>query len=398
MRFFKNILRICGREFGRIVQSRSRLYLLIVLPPIVYIFLNFIYIKGALREVPVAILDNDHTELSRTFARFVEASPNMKIVDYLQNDKQIKKGFEENRFKGCFHIPKDFTADLKRGKQSRIQSYINSRNIVYGNLLLKESTKVILTLQGGVLQNKFLAEGLSREKAMNFIEPVQMTSSSLYNPTYNYLYYLTPGLMTVLLQMFVMFVGVRAINTEFNLDTYYDWQEKSGNNLAVMLIGKSIPYLFLNSITALLILGVLYPVFGIPLYGHFGQVYLLMLALVFTSFFMGLMLSAIFRDEIMAMDFAFVYNSPAFVFSGFTFPIWGMPFFDTIYAQLIPYTHFLYAFLKIYQMDAPFHYAYTDIWKMLLFLLGALIIMLPALLINIRKYKKQPPLINDNSL
>ncbi len=398
MRFFKNILRICGREFGRIVQSRSRLYLLIVLPPIVYIFLNFIYIKGALREVPVAILDNDHTELSRTFARFVEASPNMKIVDYLQNDKQIKKGFEENRFKGCFHIPRNFTADLKRGKQSRIQSYINSRNIVYGNLLLKESTKVILTLQGGVLQNKFLAEGLSSEKAMNFIEPVQMTSSSLYNPTYNYLYYLTPGLMTVLLQMFVMFVGVRAINTEFNLDTYYDWQEKSGNNLAVMLIGKSIPYLLLNSITALLILGVMYPVFGIPLYGHFGQVYLLMLALVFTSFFMGLMLSAIFRDEIMAMDFAFVYNSPAFVFSGFTFPIWGMPFFDTIYAQLIPYTHFLYAFLKIYQMDAPFHYAYTDIWKMLLFLLGALIIMLPALLINIRKYKKQSPLINDNSL
>ena len=398
MRFFKNILRICGREFGRIVQSRSRLYLLIVLPPIVYIFLNFIYVKGALREVPVAILDNDHTELSRTFARFVEASPNMKIVDYLQNDKQIKKGFEENRFKGCFHIPRNFTADLKRGKQSRIQSYINSRNIVYGNLLLKESTKVILTLQGGVLQNKFLAEGLSREKAMNFIEPVQMASSSLYNPTYNYLYYLTPGLMTVLLQMFVMFVGVRAINTEFNLDTYYDWQEKSGDNLAVMLIGKSIPYLLLNSITALLILGVMYPVFGIPLYGHFGQVYLLMLALVFTSFFMGLMLSAIFRDEIMAMDFAFVYNSPAFVFSGFTFPIWGMPFFDTIYAQLIPYTHFLYAFLKIYQMDAPFHYAYTDIWKMLLFLLGALIIMLPALLINIRKYKKQSPLINDNSL
>ncbi len=398
MRFFKNIFRICGREFGRIVQSRSRLYLLIVLPPIVYIFLNFIYVKGALREVPVAILDNDHTELSRTFARFVESSPNMKIVDYLQNDKQIKKGFEENRFKGCFHIPKDFTADLKRGKQSRIQSYINSRNIVYGNLLLKESTKVILTLQGGVLQNKFLAEGLSSEKAMNFIEPVQMTSSSLYNPTYNYLYYLTPGLMTVLLQMFVMFVGVRAINTEFNLDTYYDWQEKSGDNLAVMLIGKSIPYLLLNSITALLILGVMYPVFGIPLYGHFGQVYLLMLALVFTSFFMGLMLSAIFRDEIMAMDFAFVYNSPAFVFSGFTFPIWGMPFFDTIYAQLIPYTHFLYAFLKIYQMDAPFHYAYTDIWKMLLFLLGALIIMLPALLINIRKYKKQSPLINDNNL
>ncbi len=398
MRFFKNIHRICGREFGRIVQSRSRLYLLIVLPPIVYIFLNFIYVKGALREVPVAILDNDQTELSRTFARFVEASPNMKIVDYLQNDKQIKKGFEENRFKGCFHIPRNFTADLKRGKQSRIQSYINSRNIVYGNLLLKESTKVILTLQGGVLQNKFLAEGLSREKAMKFIEPVQMTSSSLYNPTYNYLYYLTPGLMTVLLQMFVMFVGVRAINTEFNLDTYYDWQEKSGDNLAVMLIGKSIPYLLLNSITALLILGIMYPVFGIPLYGHFGQVYMLMLVLVFTSFFMGLMLSAIFRDEIIAMDFAFVYNSPAFVFSGFTFPIWGMPFFDTLYAQLIPYTHFLYAFLKIYQMDAPFHYAYTDIWKMLLFLLGSLIIMLPALLIKIKKYKKQSPLIKDINL
>ncbi len=387
MKHISNIFRVMQREFGRIVGSRSRVYLLILLPPILYIFLNFIYIRGAIHEVPVAIFDDDQTQLTRTFIRFVEASPNMKIVAYVSNKEEIREGFEDGLFKGCFHIPNNFTSDIKKGKQTQIQAFNNSRNIVYGNLLLKEATKIILTIQGGVIQQKALAKGMSYEQAQKFIQPIGMSSSSLYNPMYNYLYYLTPGLMTVLLQMFVMFVGVRTINTEFNEGSYEDWQEIAGNNLFVMLAGKSLPYLLLNAITALLIIGVIYPVYDIPLYGSFGQVYFILLMLVLASFYMGVLLSAIFRDEIMALDFAFVYNSPAFVFSGFTFPIWGMPFFDSLYAQFIPYTHFLYAFIKLYQMDAPFHYAYPDLWKLLLFLLVALIGIIPALLINIKKYK-----------
>ena len=56
---------------------------------------------------------------------------------------------------------------------------------------------------------------------------------------------------------------------------------------------------------------------------------------------LGIMISTIFKNEAIAMDVSFVYNSPAFVFSGFTFPIMAMPAFNAWYAQLIPYTHFL---------------------------------------------------------
>ena len=57
---------------------------------------------------------------------------------------------------------------------------------------------------------------------------------------------------------------------------------------------------------------------------------------------LGIMISTIFKNEAIAMDVSFVYNSPAFVFSGFTFPMMAMPAFSAWYAQI----NTVYSFFK----------------------------------------------------
>jgi ABC-2 type transport system permease protein len=89
---------------------------------------------------------------------------------------------------------------------------------------------------------------------------------------------------------------------------------------------------------------------------------------------LGIMISTIFKNEAIAMDVSFVYNSPAFVFSGFTFPIMAMPAFDAWYAQLIPYTHFLHAFLKGMEMNTPFSFLVQPAINLLFFFLTGYII------------------------
>jgi ABC-2 type transport system permease protein len=80
-----------------------------------------------------------------------------------------------------------------------------------------------------------------------------------------------------------------------------------------------------------------------------------------------------------SLDIAFFYNSPAFVFSGFTFPLIGMPFFNSLYAHFIPYTHFLHAFFKLYQMGTPFRYITPELSILGLFFLVGFITSYVAL-------------------
>ena len=100
---------------------------------------------------------------------------------------------------------------------------------------------------------------------------------------------------------------------------------------------------------------------------------------------LGIMISTIFKNEAIAMDVSFVYNSPAFVFSGFTFPIMAMPAFNAWYAQLIPYTHFLNAYLKGIEMDTPFTYLVQPTINLLLFFLVAYVVTLSIFMFRYKK-------------
>jgi ABC-2 type transport system permease protein len=138
----------------------------------------------------------------------------------------------------------------------------------------------------------------------------------------------------------------------------------------------------------IMLIAVVYIAFGIPFMQC--EVELIVLFTLFTvvNIFLGFMLSTTIDDELVSLDVAFFYNSPAFVFSGFTFPLFGMPFFNSMYGQFIPYTHFLHAFFKLYQMGAPFHYVLPDLKMLSIFLIVGFVTSYVALKLRLREEKK----------
>jgi len=97
------------------------------------------------------------------------------------------------------------------------------------------------------------------------------------------------------------------------------------------------------------------------------------------------MLSTLFLDKVLALDIAFFYNSPAFVFSGFTFPAWALPIYNQFYSLLIPYTHFIKGFLQLYQMNTPIKFVLPNILVLFLFLFIGLFVSYFALKYQVKK-------------
>ncbi len=369
-----------------ISRDKSARMLLVFLPLILYFFLAFIYQKGALREIPVAVYDGDHSEISRKVVSFIESSAAMKITYYLSSEDDLKHFFLNHDEHAVFYIPRGFAKDIYRNKPTRLVVYTNSSNIVYGNILYREGAVISTTVSSGIILTRLEHVGINHNEAMGLVMPVTTHAKTLFNPWFNYLYYLVPGLMTVLLQMFVFFVATRAFNRELTNGTFQELVRLSNGSVLQMLLGKGLAYSVMG-FGIIMTISLVFLAFGIPFMHLEVELMLLFLVLVVVNIFLGFMLSTTLDEEIFALDVAFFYNSPAFVFSGFTFPMFGMPFFNSTYAQFIPYTHFLHAFFKLYQMGTPLHYIYPDLKILGIFLLVGFITSWVALSLRLNTGK-----------
>ncbi len=341
--------------------------LLLWIPAVTFVLLAFIYQAGALRKVSVAIADQDHSKLSRLLVQYVNSSPDMQVTYYLDSGDDLETFFLNHAEKAVYHIPKGFQQTIMRGEQATFQVLTNSSNIVYGNVLQRDAMLIGATLSTGVTMEKLVAQGLTPRQAFNLSMPISVNSKPLFNPIYNYLYYLVPGLMTVLLQMILFFVATRSINNELEMGTFSELVEVAGRKSINIVIGKAIA-LFLMGFAVTMYIALVFLMFDIPFKDKEFELLVLFSVFLLVNIMLGLMLSATIDDQILALDIAFFYNSPAFVFSGFTFPMFGMPFFNSLYAQFIPYTHFLHAFFKVYQIGAPFGYIYPELVGLGIFL------------------------------
>lgn len=373
------------REMLRLAQQKSTRNLFVVIPVVVFFLLGAIYYKGSIREVPIAVYDNDNSTLSRTYIRFLESSPYLNVTQYLSSKDAIETAFVKNAVQGVFYIPKDFHKDILKNTPVQVKIYTNSTNIVFGNLLYKSAVEVTQALSGAVVVKRIAPLGINPSKIMGTVLPIKVNTRVLGNPQYNYVYYLLPGLATVLLQMILFLAASRAFNTEWKKETYDELYTASGGSVLTMILGKYFAFLIYGLGLCGLIFAIVFPVFGIPIYGNIGHLLALLLLFLSVNILLGFGLSLIVKNEIIALDIAIFYNSPAFVFSGFTFPIWAMPWLNSVYAQVIPYTHFLTGFLKIYQLNTPLSFIWSEVWKLMLFLIVGVFMIVAGLISNRKK-------------
>ena len=179
--------------------------------------------------------------------------------------------------------------------------------------------------------------------------------------------------------MVIMLSGVLIISSEFVHKTFHELVELSNKKVYVIVLGKSLPHIMFHMITAIAIIGVIFPIFNIHIAGSTIGLLVLFLFFIMASFFPAFMISCLFHDQLFATELSLMLNTPAFLFSGFTFPLPSMPLLHNIFANIIPFTHFLYAFLMIYQMGTPFSYITNYLLILSVFSIVSLIVIFISL-------------------
>ena len=362
------IWKIFIREWKRIASLPAHYIVLLVIPPVLFFFFALIYQKQHAEELPVAVWNEDGSELSRRLTFMLEATPAIHITEQAHNQQELEAHIRSGRVLAAVHFPKHFETDIKSNNPVPVTLYTNSAAIVPAKLIYKDAAKVIIMGGSGVILQKLTKKGMEKEKAMALVQPIRLTTYPLYNPSYNYQQYLAPGLITVALQMVIIIVAVLLLNYEWKTGTMEELIKLSHGSAWKIIVGKTLAHLSVSWVNFILITGIVFPYFGLSHAGTNFSFFILFSLLALACIGLGVLVSAIFKDVMLASDIALFYTSPAFVFSGYTFPRWAMPWYDQVYAHLMPYTPFLDGFFKVYFMELPLSYALPEIGVLLIFI------------------------------
>ena len=217
--FLSHTCTVMRREMHRLTHQPMYFVLMVVLPVVSFAFFALLFNKGAIRNIPVAVLDEDHTTLSRKVAQMIDDTPTAMVAYDIQSMGEGERLMREGKIVAVVQIPAFFEKNILSNSQTHLESYVSGTNITVNGLLSKDIQTAVTTFTGGIQLQVLMKQGLTQRQAMAQLMPVRFDRHVLFNPHINYGYYLSPSFMPMMLMIFVVMVTVFSIGTELKHST-----------------------------------------------------------------------------------------------------------------------------------------------------------------------------------
>ena len=361
------------REYRRMAAEPIYALLLVILPLVAFGVLWAIFWQGVPRELPVAVLDRDHTALSRQLVRMIDASPTMRVAFTVADETEGERLIREGRAYALATIPVDFERAIRRGEAAPVICHHNAQLLLPASLIRRDLRGVVGTLSAGAELKRLQGGGTPRGVAMARIEPIRMERHTLFNPELSYLSYLLAALLPTMLQVFILVAAVQALGSELKDGTAADWLATAGGRTWKAVTGKLLLTTVHFSLMGLAMVAVLFRELGLPLAGSFGAIIGATLLFVLAVEAVGIALVAWLANLRFATSAAAFLSGPAFAFSGITFPVAAMPLAAQTWSALIPLTHYLRVMVDQAMRGAP-----LAVSSLPLAALAAFVLLLPV--------------------
>ncbi|MET7038327.1 ABC transporter permease [Elizabethkingia miricola] len=369
----KEFLRLLKREF-KLFVANDTLRSVFFLAPILYaVLLGFVYQSGKVENIPVLVVDRDDTPLSNQLTDMLDDNSSIKVIKYIQEPQSIKDEVIKNEAAAVVMIPAKFEADILQKKYPELNVYVNTGNVLTANFASKALQLTIGTFSAGASIKGLQKMGMPAVKAATQYEPFKTNYITLFNTTSNYLIFMWPAMLAVVLQQVILLAMAVSFAAEFQrgsfIKEYYGMRRWA---FPTMLI-KVIPIWFFS----ILIVGIYYlmhMIFKVPMPEGIFNFILLTAVFVGSASFLGVFISILIPDALKATQILMVLASPSFIISGFTWPLSAMPAAVQFLANIIPLTPFLQAFkiLLIQKGSVELTYPYLQHLIILLIVYGVL--------------------------
>lgn len=360
---------VVKREFHRMTKRPLYILLTLVFPLIAFIFFWIIFHQGIPRNLPVSVLDEDQSMLSRKIVRMIDATASMQVSNKVSGIPEGRSLLRKGDCYALIILPKHLEHDVLQGSAPQVINFYNNQFLLAGSIINRDVRKVIGTVSAGIDLSIRQKNGEMRTEALAHLEPIQMKTQVLFNPYTNYLYFLAGTINPTMLQIFVLMITIYALGIELKEGTSREWLETAGGRPWKAVIGKLIPYSLIFIIIGLFMNAFHFNYLGAPQRGSIFLIGLSTIILILANQAIALFLVSITANTRFALSMGAFYSSTAFAFVGMTFPIMAMPLVAKVWAAILPLTYYLKIFVDQSMRGAAFSISLQDFGILCLFVL-----------------------------
>ena len=323
------------KEFIQILRDPRTLVLVLVIP-IMQLFLLGYAATNDVRNIPLAVFDQDHSPAARTLLDAYRAADYFSLAFDVNSEKELRDLVDNGEARAGLIIPPDYSKRLQNGETAEIAFVLDGSDPTVASTALSAARFI-----GQEHATRILEERLARKGQANILQPpIDVRTQVWYNPDLVSSYFMIPGVIGVILYALTSILTATAVVRERERGTIEQlivtpirpWE---------LMMGKILPYALLAFLNAFEVLTIGHFWFHVPVRGNLALIALLSGLFLLTSLGIGLLASTFANTQQEAMLTVWMTLLPGIFLSGFFFPLEAMPRVLQWISYLMPLRYYL---------------------------------------------------------
>jgi len=320
------------RELQYLLKHKWDLCLVTLAPLFVIILFSSMFYAGKAEHLPIAIIDQDQSELSRNIEKYLSHNHTLSIYTVSDNPNEVEHLLNQTKIWGYVHIPAGAEQRMVQAQDAQIsiafnQSYISIGNGISSAMLLSTVEAIADFAKNSYFENKIPYAELST---------ANIKISPLFNPNLSYEFYLEPFMIPAILHLLLCCCVAFAVGQELKYGTLNQWiQDKSVLNA---LLAKNMVYVLIFCFWTWVWLFWLVVIRGWFIAGSLWMILLGQFLLYSAYALISSTVVLATRNLSKTFGFIAVYGGSSLSFAGVTLPLNNAPIFTKFWANIIPYT------------------------------------------------------------
>ena len=365
---WERIRQIIRKEFIEVFRD-PRLRTTIMLPPLIQLLIYGYTVNLDIEHGLVAWMDLDRTPASRDLLASFQGSSRFSVVAAPQSEADVQRLLDAGNVQAVVRVLPNFERHIRRGEPAPVQILVDGANSNTASLLSGYISAAISDYAAKVMAEQQNLRILSRSPPSppNLAAPNLVSRPRVwFNPDLKSRNYFIPCVVVNIIMIVTLALTAQAIVREKELGTMEQLLVTPVRPVEIIL-GKTLPFAAIGLVDVVLVISAALLIFRVPLHGSLllllgcGTLFLL------TTLGAGLFISTISHTQQQAMLSTFFFTAPAFMLSGFAFPIRNMPVPVQYLTYLDPLRYFMEIVRSIFLKGAGVSLLWQDMLALLIY-------------------------------
>jgi ABC-2 type transport system permease protein len=329
-------------ECRRVLGTRSAFSVLFLAPLVYGIYYPQPYLNQILRKLPIAVVDNDLSDLSRRIVETLDASGALSVAVRARTLAEAHIAIDRGKAFAAVEIPPGTERDVLKGITAHIPVYADATY-----LFIFRSTASGVATAVGALTSELVSRGARSDGSLvkaklASMSPADVLLQPIFNPVGGYASYVVPAAFVLILQQTLVIGAAMLTGTAL----------ASGGGTFAGVLGRGIAHLTIYLPALALYLIVLPRIYGFSTLGHLPQIFALATVFLLATSFMGQAIGAWFTRPENATLLLLATSLPQFFTAGFAWPREAIPDVAIALGRMFPADSAIDGLVRINQLGA----------------------------------------------